>query len=61
MNEFVRGLLRYGRYITDETIDAGGHSARVRLIDCDGAIMSGRRSAPAGQKTEVLHNGKLEK
>lgn len=37
MNEFVRGLLRYGHYITDETIDAGGHSVRVRLIDCDGA------------------------
>lgn len=38
MNEFVRGLLRYGHYITDETFDADGHSVRVRLIDCNGAI-----------------------
>nr|DAL72051.1 MAG TPA: hypothetical protein [Caudoviricetes sp.] len=38
INEVVRGLLRYGHYITDETFDADGHSVRVRLIDCDGAI-----------------------
>jgi hypothetical protein len=38
MNEAVRGLLRYGHYITDETFDADGHSVRVRLIDCNGAI-----------------------
>ena len=34
----VFGLLRYGHYITDETFNADGHSVRVRLIDCDGAI-----------------------
>lgn len=38
INEVVRGLLRYGHYITDETFDADGHSVRVRLIDCNGAI-----------------------
>ena len=38
INEVVRGLLSYGHYITDETFDADGHSVRVRLIDCDGAI-----------------------
>lgn len=37
MNEVIRGLLRYGHYITDETFNADGHSVRVRLIDCDGA------------------------
>lgn len=38
MNEVVRGLLRYGHYITDETFNADGHSVRVRLIECDVAI-----------------------
>lgn len=38
MSNDVRDVLHYGRYITDETIDADGHSVRVRLIDCDGAI-----------------------
>lgn len=37
MSEVIRGLLRYGHYITDETFNADGHSVRVRLIDCDGA------------------------
>lgn len=37
MSNDVRDVLHYGRYITDETIDADGHSVRVRLIDCDGA------------------------
>ena len=37
MNEAVRGLLRCGHYITDETFNADGHSVRVRLIDCGGA------------------------
>ena len=37
INEVVRGLLRYGHYITDEAFNAGGHSVRVRLIECDGA------------------------
>lgn len=52
INEVVRGLLRYGHYITDETFDADGHSVRVRLIDCNGCAgitdITGRRAAPAG-------------
>lgn len=36
MHNAVRDVLRYGHYITDETINAGGHCVRVRLIDCGG-------------------------
>ena len=38
MNNAVRDVLRYGHYITDETFNADGHSVRVRLIECDGAM-----------------------